>query len=137
MYQSLTRIAMLLLICACTQDKGDQPGNDYSDGDDVPMSEPAIAPATQKPVIDEAPEAIPADQKPDLDLSLPQQPLEQTDTTVLYNPEILPNLFIKKKKEKRFLFGGGLLRKEVDESENEDFMDSIDGAEISIETKVN
>ncbi len=64
-------------------------------------------------------------------------PLEQADTTVLENPQILPNLFIKKKKEKRFSVGGGVLRKDVDEEEGEDFMDSIDGAEISIEAKVN
>jgi hypothetical protein len=140
MHHSITLIAMFLLVCACTQDKGAQPGTDDSDWDEVPVSVPEVESLQQKPAIDEWSEQTRAAQKPDLDLSLPQQALERTDTSVLENPEILPDLFIKKK-EKRFRFGGGLLRKEVDEEEEEeeeeDFMNSIDGAEISIETKVN
>ena len=127
---------MFLLLCACTQDKGAQPGTDESTGDDVLMSVPEVKTLPQELAIDEAPQENPAAQKPDLDISLPQQDLEQADATVLENPEILPNLFIKKKKEKRFNFGGRLLRKDMDEAEGEEFMDSIDGAEFSLEKKV-
>ncbi len=133
MHKYITLLIFLLCVFACSHDKGEgQPNGDPDIEFEKPLLETDVTPQEQETTVNRLPKKMQVDQKPPLDLSLPQLPADQTHTATVEGLELLPDLFIKKKKERRVNIGGGLLRNE----ESEDLIESIEGAEFSIETKI-
>jgi len=68
-----------------------------------------------------------------LDLELPTNKMPPTDAGAdLSKPDALPNLFDQKKNEGKVSVGGNVLRDE----ENLDYVNSVEGAEVSVEVKI-
>ncbi|MBL4827445.1 MAG: hypothetical protein JKY66_06985 [Spongiibacteraceae bacterium] len=69
-----------------------------------------------------------------LDLSIEHLPVSDTDEDIDYSTtkHNLSSVFEKSKKEKQSTVSAGVLRQE----ENEDYLDSINGAEVSVEIKI-
>lgn len=68
-----------------------------------------------------------------LDLELPTNKVPPTNVDAdLSKPDALPGLFDQKKKEDKVSVGGNVLRDE----ENLDYLNSVEGAEVSVEVKI-
>lgn len=119
-------IAIFSILTACSVDKDTQPIDKREAL--LPTLENPAPPTQVTPTTDKQHPNLP---RPILDLSIPLQELEGDAATPIAELELLPDFFIVKK-EKRINLRGGLLRKDTDDG----FIDSIQGAEVSIETKV-
>ncbi|MGK0442772.1 MAG: hypothetical protein ACJA0N_002591 [Pseudohongiellaceae bacterium] len=117
-------LASVLLLCqACSQDVSTQTTEDIiQTANDAPQATSDAMPKNEQPSV--IGKAV-------LDLSLPDD--SASNNTILAEEKTqLPNLFDEKITKKNISVDGGILR----EAENEDIIDSINGAEISISTKI-
>jgi hypothetical protein len=67
-----------------------------------------------------------------LDLSLPAEQVVADDDIDFTEKSSAPNLFDQQAKEKKYTVGGDVLR----DKENLDYVDSVEGAQISVEMKI-